>query len=38
MRSILSFAGLAAASAVILKNGELIDNEYIVVLRDDIEE
>jgi len=36
MRSLLSLAGLAAASAVILKNGELIDNEYIVVLRDDI--
>jgi subtilisin family serine protease len=38
MRSLLSVVGLAAASAVILKNGELIDNEYIVVLRDDITE
>lgn len=36
MRLALSLAGLAAASAVILKNGELIANEYIVVLRDDI--
>jgi subtilisin family serine protease len=38
MRSVLSLAGLAAASAAIAKNGELIDNEYIVVLQDDITE
>jgi subtilisin family serine protease len=36
MRSVLSLAGIAAASAAIAKNGELIDNEYIVVLQDDI--
>lgn len=38
MRSLFSLATLAAASAVVIKNGELIDNEYIVVLRDDISE